>query len=143
MIRVDLHTHSVDSPDGGLDEDDYWDLITKNNLDAVAITDHGSVQFAKYLSSKPKFKHSIIVGQEIMTKQGEIIGLFLRHRITDNLELEAAVKEIRKQRGVVMVPHPADQFRSGLSFESIKGIAAQIDVIEARNGRISKEHPDG
>lgn len=135
MIHVDLHTHSIASPDGGLDEDDYWDLLMRAGLDAIAITDHGSIEFATYLKSKDAYKDSIIVGQEVMSSDGEIIGLFLKHRIADGHTPEKTVSEIKKQRGVVLIPHPADAYRSGLSFDSIQKIADKIDGIEARNGR--------
>jgi predicted metal-dependent phosphoesterase TrpH len=74
MYKIDLHTHSSASSDGGITADQYSKIISQNILDYVAITDHNKVSFAMKLSEELGDK--IIVGEEIMTSEGEIIGLF-------------------------------------------------------------------
>lgn len=135
MIKIDLHTHSIDSPDGGLSEDDYWRVLSLGILDVIAVTDHGSVDFAKFLKHKSKFENSIIVGQEIKSKKGEVIGLFLDKSIPSNLSLEKTIAHIKDQNGLVVIPHPEDAHRSSLKLRDIQNISKDISAIEIHNGR--------
>lgn len=135
MIKIDLHTHSTDSHDGGLKEKDYKKLIDSSQLDLIAITDHGSIEMAKQLSRKPMLKEHILVGQELMTDRGELIGLFLKKKIDDGLTLRDTVDAIRKQKGFIIVPHPLDKRRSSLKLDDMDEIASDIDAVEVLNGR--------
>lgn len=133
MVTVDLHTHSILSYDGGLDEDDYKRVIALGKLQYIAITDHNEVEFAKRM--KEKIGNAIIVGEEIMTQEGEIIGLFLKEKIEPNLSVLATVTEIKKQNGLVYIPHPFETVRSGLAMHVLTSIFKDIDIIETFNGR--------
>jgi predicted metal-dependent phosphoesterase TrpH len=115
MLKVDLHTHSVASPDGGISESQYQQVLNKGTLNCIAITDHNEVDFA--IAMNKKFGDKIIVGEEIMTTQGEIIGLFLTEKVPAGLSPEETVKQIRKQGALVYIPHPFETFRHGLSAE--------------------------
>lgn len=133
LYKIDLHTHSVASPDGGITEKEYEDIITKKVLDYVAITDHNRIDFAQKMQAK--LGDAIIVGEEIMTTGGEIIGLFLKEKIEPGLSLEATIEEVHKQNGLVYIPHPFDIFRKGIG-KKIGPVASGVDIIEAFNGRI-------
>lgn len=133
MIKIDLHTHSALSPDGSLKEADYAQLLESKVLDCIAITDHDQIDFA--LEMHRKYKDKIIVGQEVTTKQGEIIGLFLTARITPYTDILVAVKQIKEQGGLVYIPHPFETVRSGITKQALESIKANIDIIEAHNGR--------
>jgi Predicted metal-dependent phosphoesterases (PHP family) len=74
MYKVDLHTHSIASPDGSLNEDNYRKMLETGRLDCIAVTDHNTIAFAKELHAN--LGDRIIVGEEITTLDGEIIGLF-------------------------------------------------------------------
>ena len=133
MVTVDLHTHSILSHDGGLDEDDYKRVIALGKLQYIAITDHNEVEFAKRMQDK--IGNAIIVGEEIMTQEGEIIGLFLKEKIEPNLSVLATVTEIKKQNGLVYIPHPFETVRNGLAMHVLTSIFKDIDIIETFNGR--------
>ena len=77
MIKLDLHTHSIISPDGGLTEAHYKRVLTQGALDCLAITDHNDITFAQMMWQR--FGKKIIVGEEITTSEGEMIGLFLKN----------------------------------------------------------------
>lgn len=133
MFKVDLHSHSVLSPDGSLTEVDYGSAIESGMLDFIAITDHNEISFA--LSLQTKLGNRICIGEEIMTIEGEIIGLFLQKRIAPGLSPENTIKEIQAQKGLVYIPHPFERVRRGVSIEVLNRIANNVDIVEVRNGR--------
>lgn len=135
MIKIDLHTHSVESPDGGLNEKEYFDAFKYSELDLVAITDHNSLDFAKYLQKHQVIGSSIIIGAEITTTDGDIIGLYLKNLPPTGLNAAEAAKHIRNQGGLVLIPHPEDGGRSSLNLVTIKKMKTLIDGIESHNGR--------
>lgn len=83
-------------------------------------------------------KLQVIVGEEITTSRGEIIGLFLRERIPPEIEPLEAVQRIHDQGGLVLLPHGFDPFKAGrLRTEARDEVAASIDIVEAFNRRVS------
>lgn len=133
MIKVDLHTHSSASPDGGLTQQDYMQLIGDNVLDYVAITDHNAVHFA--LELQAALGDKIIVGEEVMSDEGEIVGLFLRSEVRAGMPLRATAEAIKAQGGLVYIPHPFETVRKGVSEKSLDAIADLVDIVEVYNGR--------
>lgn len=133
MFKIDLHTHSVASPDGGLRQSDYEIAIKQHRLDMIAITDHNSIDFAQ--SMREQLGPTIIVGEEIMTQKGEIIGLFLSETIAPGLTPLETVAAIRQQHGLVYIPHPFETVRNGLSHQNLVPICKFVDIIEIFNGR--------
>lgn len=133
MIKIDLHTHSSASPDGGLSQQEYMQLIGDNTLDYVAITDHNAVHFAQDLHSALGDK--IIVGEEIMTDNGELVGLFLKSEVRPGMPVRATAEAIKAQGGLVYVPHPFETIRKGISAKALDSIADLVDIVEVYNGR--------
>ncbi len=134
MIRVDLHTHSEASKDGGITPEQYADLLRNEKLDVIAITDHDRIDFAKGMQ-KALGKDFIIVGQEITTNDGDIIGLYLTEPIESGLSVAEAITEIKSQGGLVYIPHPFEKVRKGISQETLNNIIEDVDIIETNNGR--------
>lgn len=132
MLKIDLHTHSVASPDGSLKMADYKKML-KGRLDVIAITDHNTISFAQ--KAQAELGDKIIVGEEITTSEGEIVGLFLKRLIKPGLSPSQAVKEILSQNGLVYIPHPFETVRKGLSPEALKAIIKDVNIIEVFNGR--------
>lgn len=138
MFKIDLHTHSVGSVDGGLSEANYRLALENKYLDAVAITDHTTIDFAKKLHSE--LGDQIIVGEEVMTQQGEIIGLYLQEQVMPDLEASEAVRAIHEQGGLVYIPHPFETIRGGcITKKDLEDIADQVDIIEIYNGRAIRQ----
>ncbi|MCA9344657.1 PHP domain-containing protein [Candidatus Saccharibacteria bacterium] len=133
MIKIDLHTHSVFSVDGSISEEYYTQLLKDKTLNTIAITDHDEVAFA--LEMHNIHKENIIVGQEITTKQGEIIGLFLEKKIEPHQDIKQTIKDIKKQDGLVYIPHPFETVRSGITKATLETIKDEVDIVEAHNGR--------
>lgn len=134
MFKLDLHTHSILSPDGGISESEYEKALHSRILDVIAITDHNEIYFAEKLHQK--LGESIIVGEEITTTKGEIIGLFLNHRIESGLSPEQTIERIHVQGGLVYIPHPFDSLRKGIGEETVLDNLSGIDIFEGFNARL-------
>lgn len=133
MIRVDLHTHSAASPDGGISAAQFHKILSNSVLDCIAITDHNRVDFA--LEMQRSYGERIIVGEEIMTSGGEIIGLFLTSKVRPGMSPEETIDAIDAQGGLVYVPHPFESLRKGLDKRLLDELKGRIDIIEIYNGR--------
>ncbi len=133
MFKVDLHTHSIASPDGGITAEQYHHLLEKGVLDCIAVTDHNRIDFATRLHEQ--LGDRIIVGEEIMTNAGEIVGLFLQEPIQPGLAPLDTVRHIKDQGGLVYIPHPFETFRKGLHPAVMEDIIDFIDIVEVCNGR--------
>lgn len=134
MYKIDFHTHSIMSYDGSITEKEYADSLGNKKLDYVAITDHNTIDFAQKMQKK--FGEKIIVGEEIMTYDGEVIGLFLHTKIEPRLSIKETIHQIHKQGGLVYIPHPYDSFRHGIGHNCLVANYKAIDIIEGFNGRL-------
>lgn len=132
-IKIDFHTHSQVSPDGALSALDYRQALENGALDCIAITDHNDITMAKKMHEA--FGDRIIIGEEITTKEGEIIGLFLKEVVQPQMSALETVKAIHKQGGLVYIPHPFETVRSGVTLSTLESIASEVDIIEVHNGR--------
>lgn len=101
----------------------------------MAITDHNRIAGALQLKRTAPFK--VIVGEEVLSTSGEIIGLFLTEEVPDRLTPEETVARIKAQGGLVCIPHPFDRFRphSRLRRGALERIARDVDLIEVFNAR--------
>lgn len=133
QYKIDLHTHSIISQDGGITPNQYAHMLEKEVLDCIAITDHNETKFAHALAKK--FGKKIIVGEEITTTDGEMIGLFLQETISKGLTAKVTAQKIHEQGGLVYIPHPFEIFRRGLKKKVLEEIISDIDIIEVFNAR--------
>ena len=133
MLKIDLHTHSYASKDGGISEDQYISVIDNGVLDYIAITDHDTIEAA--LKLKKILGSHIIVGEEISTKDGEIIGLFLKTFVEPYMSAADTIQLIKQQGGLVYIPHPFETVRKGLNRHALDQLAKDVDIIEGFNGR--------
>lgn len=132
MIKIDLHTHSEASSDGGIKPEQYTEAL-EDGIDCLAITDHNNINTAQRLHSS--LGNRIIVGEEITTTEGDIIGLFLTSLVAPHQSPLATAKAIKAQGGLVYLPHPFETVRAGLSEDALISIAKLVDIVEIYNGR--------
>ncbi len=137
QFRLDLHTHSIISYDGGINSAEYVRILANKNH-FIAITDHNEISFAKDLNQR--VGEQVIVGEEIMTTEGEIIGLFLKEKINPGLSAMETCRQIKLQQGLVYIPHPLETLRKGLNMETLNSIKSEIDIIETFNARLRQPH---
>lgn len=101
------------------------------------VTDHDTTVAAFRLQAA--LGRAVVVGEEITTSDGELIGLFLRQRIPPGLSALETAREIKKQGGLVYLEHPYDQARRHLSEPAIVELASLIDIVEVFNGRADEK----
>lgn len=105
-------------------------------LDPIFLTDHDTIAGADRLQAG---KHRVVVGEEVMTTAGELIGLFLQRPVQSGLKPRDAALEIKGQGGLVYLEHPYDPFRRHLSEDAIEAIQDLIDIVEVFNGRSEEQ----
>ena len=106
----------------------------ETGMDCIALTDHNTIQGALEFQRMAPFP--VIIGEEIKTSRGEVIGLFLKEEIPRDLPPLETVRHIKEQGGLVSVPHPFDHFRrSVIEREALMEILPHVDIIEAFNAR--------
>ena len=138
-VRVDCHLHTVASGDANLTLEQLAVRARDNGLDVVCVTDHNETS-AAVAASALDLGVRIVVGEEIRTPDGDVIGLFLTERIPYVLPLAEVVARIRAQGGLVYVPHPFDRGRSSLG-AVLPRLCEQgdVDVIEVFNAKIADQ----
>jgi predicted metal-dependent phosphoesterase TrpH len=133
-VRVDLHNHTHYSPDSILSPKQFVREATRRGLDVVAVTDHNTIRGALAVRELADFP--VIVGEEVRSKDGEILGLFLSDEIPKGLSAGDTIARIKNQGGIVGVPHPFDSLRSALREDALLAYIDQIDFIEGLNARM-------
>lgn len=139
-LRMDCHLHTVVSGDAVTALDDVLTVGAQRGLDVIAVTDHHAVSGAQELLRRTAAAEGprIVVGEEIRTPVGEIVGLFLSERVPYVLPLREAAARIRDQGGVVYAPHPFDHHRHSLGRRGLDTLAEHelLDVVEAFNAKV-------
>lgn len=140
MFKIELHVHTCFSPDSNMRLSWLYSKASSCGIDCIAVTDHniidGAVAFREYCEARGG-RIKVIVGEEVMTSHGEIIGLFLSRNIPGGMSPEETIMDIKSQGGVVYIPHPYDEkrYRTVLDEVYIDAYRDAIDCIEVHNGR--------
>jgi predicted metal-dependent phosphoesterase TrpH len=111
----------------------------EQGLGAIAVTDHNEISGALEAQAQAAAAGvKVIVGEEVKTDgQGEVIGLFIKEKIARGMTLAETIAEIRRQGGLVYVPHPFDRMHSVPDYEHLLPVVEQIDAIEVFNPRVA------
>jgi predicted metal-dependent phosphoesterase TrpH len=134
LFKADFHIHSEYSMDCSTSLEQIITACQKKKINCMALTDHGAVEGALKLQKIAPFK--VIVGEEILTTRGEIMGLFLQEVIPSGLSLEESIHRIKEQGGLFCAQHPFDKIRpDALKSDVMNEIADLIDVVEIFNSR--------
>src|SRR4051794_21662858 len=139
LIDVDLHMHTDHSPDCATPVEVLLRTASERGLGAIAVTDHNEISGAFEAAEKAeRFGVKVIVGEEVKTaSQGEVIGLFLQEKIPRGMSLAETVAEIKRQGGLVYVPHPFDRMHSVPDYEHLLTVLDDVDAIEVYNPRVA------
>ena len=132
MHRVEFHCHTIFSKDSLTRPAVLVDTCRKKGIDRVVITDHNEVQGA--LEAKKIDPQRVIVGEEILTTQGEILGFYVQEKIPRGLPPLEVIRRLREQGAFISVPHPLDHYR-GWKADDLLEILPLIDAIEVFNAR--------
>jgi len=130
---MDLHIHSKYSFDGLMSPKTILKNAEHKGLNALAVTDHnsisGGIQTLR-ISKETNSNIKVIVGAEIATNKGDLVGLFLNEEIKSR-NFSDVVSEIRCQGGLAVLPHPF----KGHKFSDLTYVASHVDMIEVLNSR--------
>jgi len=133
-MKIDLHTHTLCSKDCVSDYDAIITAVQRSGMDGIAVTDHNEFRGAVELQRRAPFR--VILGEEIKTSGGEIIGLFLREWIPPKLDPLETIHRIHEQGGLAYVPHPFDEVRgSRIERSALESVRPHIDILEVFNAR--------
>jgi predicted metal-dependent phosphoesterase TrpH len=134
LWRVELHSHTHWSKDCVIAPETILRLCAQRGVDRIAITDHNTAEGALEMHATAPDK--VIVGEEIMTTQGELLGYFMTESIPAGLTPQEAIRRLRQQGAAISVSHPFDRLRKGAWDESdLLRIIPEVDAIEVFNAR--------
>jgi predicted metal-dependent phosphoesterase TrpH len=139
-IDCDLHMHTDHSNDCATPVEVLLETAKDRGMGAIAVTDHNEISGA--LAAREAADRDggikVIVGEEVKTaEQGEVIGLFLEEKIDRGMTMAETVAEIRRQGGLVYVPHPFDRLHSVPDYEHLLDMVEEIDILEVFNPRVA------
>jgi predicted metal-dependent phosphoesterase TrpH len=142
---ADFHIHTRFSRDSLLKEEPFIRLAIERGLTHVAVTNHNNVEGAIAVRDKVAElgltdQLTVILGEEVSTADGEVVGLFLERTIPRGLSANETADEIHRQGGLVSVPHPFDPFRASHIKEGpLRNLAemGKIDMLEVFNSRVT------
>jgi predicted metal-dependent phosphoesterase TrpH len=134
MWKVDLHAHSRFSSDGLLSPEELILRARRAGLDRLAVTDHNTIAGA--LAAQALDPQLIIIGEEIKTTQGELLGFFMTREIPRGLTPAETISQLRDQGAAISVSHPFDRLRSGAwKLDDLTRITSLVDALEGFNAR--------
>jgi predicted metal-dependent phosphoesterase TrpH len=137
-IRADLHNHTHYSPDSILSPEYLLRRARERGIDVIAVTDHNTVHgglVVQELAARAFPDVRVIVGEEVRTRDGEVLGLFLTEDVPRDLSARETIERIKAQGGVAGAPHPFDAFRTGLD-GFMDAVADELDFVEGLNARM-------
>lgn len=145
LVRIDLHVHTRHSHDSAAPVESVLQRCRDNGLGLVAITDHDNIRGG--LEARERAAgFPVIVGEEIKTARGDIIGLFLEEPVPPRLSPIETVKRVREQGGLVGVPHPFDRVRpTAMKARALLEILPWVDFLEGFNAHtvLSRDNRKG
>jgi predicted metal-dependent phosphoesterase TrpH len=131
MLRIDLHMHSRWSPDSATSLDALVARARELGLARIALTDHNTAEGALALARREP--ELAIVGEEVKTTEGEIIGLFITRSLPAGGRPEDVCDAIHEMGGLTYACHPLDRWRAAFRPERLVALAPRLDILETHN----------
>jgi len=134
MISVEFHCHTTFSKDSLTSPQKLVETCRRKGIDRVVVTDHNTIKGA--LAAQKLDPEMVIVGEEILTTQGEILAAFVTEEIPPYLTPQETIHRLRNQGAFISVSHPFDRMRNGAwKEEDLLEILPDVDAIEVFNSR--------
>lgn len=137
-LFADFHMHSEHSKDCVVPVRDLLARAVVCGLDVIAITDHDTADGGlEGRELAAEYGLHVIVGEEVKTTEGEVVGLFLERTIPAGMSFADTIAAIKEQDGIVYLPHPFDRLHTVPSYSLLKQHVDAIDVVEVFNSRLA------
>jgi len=137
---IDLHCHTSASFDSLASPGAVAAAAARRGLTHLAITDHDRIEGALEAQAAAPAGLTVLVGEEIKTRDGDLIAVFLARAVPPGLSAAESIAAVREQGGLVGIPHPFDRFRGSLAkgegLRNLEALAAGVDWVEAWNARL-------
>jgi hypothetical protein len=140
LVRVELHMHTRKSRDSLIRIERISDYCDKMGIDRIAITDHNLIDGA--LEAREYTPEKVIVGEEIQTTRGELLGYFMTEWVPPNLAPMEVIERLKAQNAFISVPHPFDSTRKPWEEPELLKILPFLDAIETFNARCLSKTPN-
>jgi predicted metal-dependent phosphoesterase TrpH/glycosyltransferase involved in cell wall biosynthesis len=141
-ILCDFHMHTEHSHDCATPVEDLVDRAVSLGLGAIAVTDHNTIAgglAARRYAEEQALPLHVIVGSEIKSATGEVIGLYLTEDVPRGMPFADTVEAIRAQGALVYVPHPFDRLHAIPDAALLERLVDRVDVLETYNARLFKD----
>jgi hypothetical protein len=135
LLKTVFHVHTDYSDDSDNTIEHLLDAAGRLGVHVLAVTDHDTTEGARRLAARAPRGLKVIVGQKISTADGHLIGLFLNEPIAPGLSHRATARDIRRQGGLVVVPHPYNTIFGCSLREAVYDILDLIDIVEISNAQ--------
>lgn len=134
MLTVEFHCHTLYSADCLTRIEALLAAARQKGIDRLVITDHNTIAGA--LRAREQDPQRVIVGEEIMTQEGELLAAYVGEEIPAGLPPQEAIARLRAQGAFISVSHPFDRLRHGSwKLAALAKILPQVDAIETFNAR--------
>ncbi len=134
MLNVEFHSHTIYSKDSLTTLEAALSASQRKNIDRLVITDHNTTEGAR--KAYQMAPERVIVGEEIMTRKGELLAAYVSEEVPKGLEPQDAITRLRAQGAFISVSHPFDSWRSGhWRTADLLAILPLVDAIETYNAR--------
>ena len=139
--KVELHCHTYHSSDSLMLPEQILEACDRRAIDRIAITDHNSIAGAREAARLAPDR--VIIGEEILTTEGELLGYFMSDEIPAGLTPLEVIQRLNGQGAVISVSHPFDLTRGcRWSMETLEELLSHLDMIEVLNARTWSDRPN-
>ncbi len=137
MLTVELHAHSERSYDGRDPVEDLLEQAAAVGLDALAVTDHDEIDASlEAVDLAPDYGMIGIPGLEVTCAAGHVLAIGVEELIPAGLSFAETIDRIHEKGGIAIVPHPFQEFRSGVLANITQQELTAADAIEVFNSRL-------
>jgi len=142
LIKTVFHVHTDYSDDANASIEDVIDNARRAGVGCVAVTDHDTIEGAERLAEAAGSALQVIIGEEVSTTEGHVIGLFLHEPIEPGLSARRAAELVHRQGGLVVAPHPFNRIFGCSLGDHVFRLRDLIDIVEVCNAQNLSPLPD-
>ncbi|HSW45725.1 MAG TPA: PHP domain-containing protein [Phycisphaerae bacterium] len=135
LLKTVFHIHTDYSDDSDNTVEHLLDAAERFGVRVLAVTDHDTIDGARAMAAIAPPHMKVIIGEEVSTTDGHLIGLFLRETIEPGLPARKTAEQIRRQGGLVVVPHPFNTIFGCSLREAAHDILDLVDIVEVCNAQ--------